>query len=189
MGGRFLITGLPRSRTAWFAVACATATSVCFHEPTARLESFDALREFWAPRFGVDIGISDSCLVPLLSDILDDFAPRTLIVERQLAQAMQSFRAYAERVGLAINEAEILRVSGLAIRAMEQAKSHRLVKTVSFDALDDYDTVLEAMRWLLPDREFPDLRTLMTFNVQVSSKHIRDAVAAKHSGWHREAAE
>ena len=37
----FLITGLPRSRTAWMAVAATDGTAVCYHEPTMHLARWD----------------------------------------------------------------------------------------------------------------------------------------------------
>lgn len=187
MSGRFFITGLPRSRTAWFAVATNTPTSVCFHEPTARLNSFEDLREFWAPKFGVDIGISDSCLAPLAERIVEELQPRTLVVERPFEDVLRSYINYAARAGISVNEAKIRRFAGAAIEALENIKASPVVKTVQFAALDDYTEVLSAMRWLLPNRDLPDLRTLMTFNIQVAAKHIRAMATKPHNSWHFEA--
>lgn len=188
MSGRFFITGLPRSRTAWFSVAATTPTSVCFHEPTSRLARYADLLTFWAPRFGVDIGISDSCLAPHVERILADMQPRTLIIERPLEDVMRSYADYAARTGISMVEANARRHAEASVRALNGVKRHHLVKIVSFAALDDYAEVLAAMRWLLPHRDFPDLRTLMTFNIQVSAKHVQELAAKPHNGWHMAAA-
>lgn len=186
MADRFFITGLPRSRTAWFSVAATTQTSVCFHEPTPRLDSFQALRDFWAPKFGVDIGIADSALAPQIGRILDELKPRTLIVQRPAEEAITSFKAYAEKTGLAFDEQACRAFAGTSLKAMERLLGHPLVKTVSFHALDDYDVCLEALQWILPGREFPDLRALMGLNIQVSARRALEDASRQHAGWHME---
>lgn len=186
MAGRFLICGLPRSRTAWFAVASTTPTSVCFHEPLHRLQSFAELREFWVPKFGVDIGISDSGLAPQLPRILAELQPRTLIVLRPLADAIGSFKAYAARIGLHVDESHCERFTRAAQAGIEAVRGNPLVKTVDYAALDDYNTVRACMEWILPDTDLPDLRTLMNFNIQVAAQHIRKIASEPHSGWHLE---
>lgn len=186
MAGRFLITGFPRSRTAWFAVASTTPTSVCFHEPLHRLQSFAELREFWAPKFGVDIGISDSGLAPQLPRILAELQPRILIVERPAEDALASFKRYAHAAGLRFDEAHCRHFLRAAVAGIAAAKGNPLVKAVDYVALDDYNVVRECMEWILPDTDLPDLRTLMNFNIQVAAQHIRKITGEPHNGWHLE---
>lgn len=186
MSGRFFITGLPRSRTAWFSVATTTPSSACFHEPTSGLKSYADLKKFWAPKFGVDIGVSDSCLALMAPRILADLSPRTLIIERPLEDVMRSYIAYASKTGISVLEAAARKFAEAWVRSLESVRDHPLVKVVQFSDLDDYSAVLAAMRWLLPHRDFPDLKALMTFNIQVSAKHIRELAAKPHNGWHLE---
>lgn len=187
MSGRFFITGLPRSRTAWFSVATTTPTSVCFHEPIAGLSSYDELVDLWSPKFGVDIGISDSCLALHTERILNDLSPRTLLIERPLEDVMRSYAAYASRTGITMIEQVSRQRAEDASSALGRIKDHPLVQVVKYGALDDYDVVLSSMRWLLPHREFPDLRSLMTFNIQVAAKHIQNLICMPHNGWHLKA--
>lgn len=184
MTGRFFITGLPRSRTAWFSVATTTPSSICFHEPTSRLQSFDELRDFWAPKFGVDIGISDSALAPQIGRILEELKPRTLIIERPVDDTIESFRAYAAKTGLHVDEESCRKFARASFEALGKVMAHPLVKTVSFDALDDYAVMLDAMNWLLPGTELPDFRTLMGFNIQVSAAGIEKTIGLRHTRWH-----
>lgn len=186
MSGRFLICGLPRSRTAWFSVAATTPKSICFHEPTSGLQSFEDLKEFWSPRFGVDLGISDSCLAPQLGRILDELKPRTLIIERDPETAIMSYKKYALAAGLPFGELHCWRFVRAAKREIETVRSHPLVKCVKFHTLDDYATLAEAMEWILPGIDLPDLRTLMSFNIQVTAKHVIAVASKPHSGWHLE---
>lgn len=184
MSGRFFITGLPRSRTAWFSVATTTATSVCYHEPVARLQSYVELREFWAPKFGIDIGVSDSGLALYAPEILADLNPRTLIIERSLDDVIASFLAYAKHTSIVVDEARSRKFAQRCLDALDRIKSHPQVKTASFESLDDYATMLCAMRWLLPGRDFPDLRELMRMNIQLSHREIEREVGLPHTKWH-----
>lgn len=186
MSGRFFITSLPRSRTAWFAVATTTPTAVCFHEPLSRLQSFTDLREFWAPKCGIDVGISDSGLAPQIGRILEELKPRTLIVKRGVDASIQSFRDFASKTSLHVDEGRCRRFSEIALAALSKVRHHPLVKVVDFHALDDYGTMLDAMNWLLPGREFPDLKALMAFNIQVKTSEIERTANLPHTNWHLE---
>lgn len=184
MTARYWVTGLPRSRTAWFSVATTTPTSICFHEPLSRLQSFAELREFWMPRLGVAMGISDSGLAPQAGRILEELKPRTLIIERPLDEAVASFRAFARKTSLHVDEAHCRRFSEISLRALGQVRRHPLVKAVDFHALDDYEVMMDAMSWLLPGREFPDLKALMTFNIQIKASEIERTANLPHTNWH-----
>ena len=183
MTGRFFITGLPRSRTAWLAVATTTPTSVCWHEPLCHIQSFTGLREFWAPKMGVDIGISDSGLATQLGRILEELKPRTIIVERPLEDALLSFQKFAAGK-LHVDEKYCRRFAEIALAEIWKYSHHPLVKVVEFAALDDYDTMLDAMNWLLPGQEFPDLKALMTFNIQAKASEVERTSGLPHTNWH-----
>ena len=93
MTSPFLITALPRSRTAWFAVATSVGGKNCLHEPTATME-WSLLKTMWAA--GVIDGVSDHGLAPRLPEILADIQPRTLIIDRPIKDVVASMRAYLE---------------------------------------------------------------------------------------------
>lgn len=181
---RFLITGLPRSRTAWFSVATTTPKSVCLHEPTALVQSFEELMTLWTPSLGIASGISDSCLPLYLGRILEEAKPRTLIIERNPVDVINSYTKFAERVGILFDV-------GLASRWMEEfqdaldaCKGSPLVKCVPFDALVNVEVVRNCLAWLLPDEDFPDLQALMDMNVQIDAAHFRAMSSLPHSQWH-----
>lgn len=143
---------------------------------------------FWAPTFGVDIGISDSSLAPQAERILEELAPRTLVIDRPVEDAIRSFINYAARAGISVNEARIRQISEQTLAGLDKVRRHPLVRAVDFRGLDDYAEVMVSVRWLLPDADLPDLKALMTFNIQVAAKHIRAVTARPHNGWHLEAA-
>lgn len=182
--GRFFITGLPRSRTAWFSVASTTHSSICYHEPTKGLSSFDELRDFWTPKYGVDIGVSDSSLALQVGRILDELKPRTLVIHRPLDEAIKSFAKYATDNDLPYDGKWCSEFGEMSALALATIGSHPLVKTVRFGELDDYAVMCDCLKWLLPNAEFPDLKSLMGFNIQVQSSVIKDYLTIPHNGWH-----
>jgi len=156
----FLITGMPRSRTAWFAVACTTAAGICHHEP-GRGEFDDAKRLL----VNGD-GISDSRLGLHLARILDEIGPRTLVIDRDPEAVMASFSRYSDTA--------LAKVRGFASRRLDGLRAalaidHPLVKRVDLAALDDIDTVRECMDWL--GVEPLNLEQLMHMNIQSDWAH------------------
>src|ERR1700676_5601924 len=119
----FLITGLPRSRTAWLArVATIEGWSKCEHEPSIRLGSYDHLLAYWNAQPGPYLGISDYHLSQILPNILKTVQSRTLIVGRDHDEVRTSLR----RVGL--ND----RPCTAALKGMASAIGDPLVKTISY---------------------------------------------------------
>jgi hypothetical protein len=163
----FFVTGLPRSRTAWFAVATSTAKATCWHEPGPMLPDFDALRSLWLdPSMGVAIGVSDSSLAPMMGRILREIKPRTLLIQRPKHEALASFSAYMKGSGVAINWQAVAEHADRSVAETSTYGKHPLVKKVEFDALNDLTTMRECLNWLLPDEAFPDLSQLMRMNIQ-----------------------
>lgn len=184
MSHRFFITSLPRSRTAWFSVAMTTPVSICCHEPNYRIKSFQGLVDYWKTDPKIAVGISDSSLCPQLGRILEELRPRTLVVRRDPKAAMQSFADYIRPSGLTPNELENARLVKISIKAMDRYATHELVRTVDYEALDDYSTLLDALQWLLPAWDFPDLPHLKTMNIQLCLNEAIAAASVPHNGWH-----
>lgn len=156
----FLITGMPRSRTAWFAVACTTAAGICHHEP-GRGE-FDDAKHLLVN----GDGISDSRLGLHLPRILDEIGPRTLVIDRNPDAVMASFARYSDTA--------LAKVRGFAKPRLARLRDalvvdHPLVKRVDLAALDDIDTVRECMDWL--GVEPLNLEQLMHMNIQSDWAH------------------
>ena len=141
---RFLITGLPRSRTAWFAVATGA-----LHEPFSR-EGFSFFPK-WA-----DGGISDSGAGSVLGAIIHDFKPRTLVIDRPMGEVVISLRDY----GVWFDGAEGL--LGRLYQALQY--DHPLIKRVAYDDLRDHRVMEGCMDWL--GVKVPNLHQLMHMNIQ-----------------------
>lgn len=141
--GAFLIVGLPRSRTAWLAVATGA-----LHEP----------RHHDIPWEG---GISDSRLSAQLPQIFAAFEPRTLIVERSPSDVMLSFKNYVGNMRCDWKAVELLLrryLNGLDFQ-------HPQIKRVRFEQLDNINTVRASLDWLgVP--EPANLSQLMHMNIQ-----------------------
>lgn len=155
----FLITGLPRSRTAWLALAATTERSICFHEPLSRMREWQDVGALWRSEDYEFTGISDSALGFHLDHILETSAPRTLIVERPVEDVIKSLAA--------------IDVSGddycrLLAEYLGRQKSHPLVKRVAFSDLADMAVVAECLRWLMPGLgvDMNKLGELQKLNVQ-----------------------
>lgn len=170
MTAPFLITGLPRSRTAWFATLCNTQPdTICFHEPVSKSQTWqDSLHVWNSPhRF---VGISDSSLGFHLPEILESYAPRTLIVRRDEHAVVASLIAQGI---IAQNFCALLQ------GRLSVSLNHPLVMTVEYDDLSDPEVVVSCLQWLMPDA-FVDrdkIAELCRMNVQADMKAVkRDAI-------------
>jgi hypothetical protein len=136
----FLITGLPRSRTAWMAVAATDGTAVCYHEPTMHLARWDdVFDEIWHGHGGFEhVGISDHGLGFHLPEITRRQV-RTLIIDRPIAEVDASLA----RIGLGGSNFCDLLAEALAYR-------HSLIRRVPYAALADTDTVIACLDYLMP---------------------------------------
>ena len=182
MNNRFLITGLGRCRTAWMSVATSTPRSICYHEPTAHTSKFEDLIELWASAGSLSIGISDSSLPLYLGRILETVKPRTLIIDRPIDEVIESFDDYM--MGTRFDITQGRKWVEECLVELDRHRAHPLVRCVEFDALNDHDTVLDCLKWLVPTHDFMDVRFLMTMNIQVNRDYVMGLVARPHSAWH-----
>lgn len=186
MTGRFLIAGMPRCRTAWFSVVMSTIKSVCFHEPTANLQSFDDLIAFWAPDPGLHIGVSDSGLTLQLGRILETVQPRTLLIERPIPDVSLSLKKYFKGSSLMFDYDKGRALLGRMQESIDRHRDHPLVRVASFEALRDQETVAALAQWLAPDIDILDLRAMMHMNVQADREYVVGLINKPHSNWHLE---
>lgn len=178
----FLITSLPRSRTAWWSVVASTPFSVCLHEPAKECDTFEELKELWLS-LPVYRGISDSGLAFQMGRIMDEIAPRTLIVEREPGAVLASFRRYW---GKPFDERKVERMLTEAHRVLRGFHSHHNVKVVKFEALADYDTAQACYKWLMPGNPHPLRRDLFNMRVNVGRE---SAEVKSHTFWHMQGAQ
>ncbi len=159
---RFLICGLPRSRTAWFA--CATGA---YHEPIS------LHGPGWISDWQDGEGVSDSGAAPYLPFILKTIKPRTLIVERPRAEVVTSLVRYFGRAEL---EDQIDALLDGHIRGL--ATESDLIRRVPFADLHSLEVVEAALAWLevKPPR---NLAQLNHFNIQADPRYIASIVQQK----------
>lgn len=171
MSEPFLITGLPRSRTAWLAAAALNDQSICWHEPIGWLSRWQDVFDIWAgdnPRY---IGVSDSALGFHLREIIERAAPRVLVVERDIADVETSLA----KLGRPGNYCALLQP------CLDFA--HPSIRRVTFKALAEPAVVMRCLRHLMPEAAISQdrLRVLQRLNIQVDTKQWQET-ARERSG-------
>ena len=164
----FLITGLPRSRTAWMAAACSAGGSVCLHEPCAALPRWDAVFEsVWHQSELAFAGIADHLLGFHLPEIMERAAPRTLVIDRPAAEAKASMRRLGYDADLFCDLlADALRFD------------HPLVRRVAYSDLADSGAVRSCLQWLFPGEPVDRWRIERMQRVNIQGDPVAASVAA-----------
>lgn len=161
----FLVTGLPRSRTAWFSVVLQ-----CPFEPSAQAHSYEQWKILTVN------GASDSAIALWLPRILDEMRPRTLVIKRPLEAVAASLRAF-----LGFEPPDMMERLDRLYKAL--CVSHPLIRRVAFDDLDDPAVLCQIAEWLSPG-SFDRAYSLMDFNIQASKRYINYISRPGHSMWH-----
>ena len=145
----FLVTGLPRSRTAWLSVFMSGAGSICYHEPIGGIREVSDIEEIYKSDYYKFVGIADSGLGFFLDWILKNIQPRTLIVERDPSEVIESLA----KLGLPrTNFTELLN------DRLQTFKEHPLVMWVPYEALN-MKRVMQKIYWhLMPGQPFDEAR-------------------------------
>lgn len=181
----FLITGLPRSRTAWMALLTSTAPrTICHHEPSADTQSFEDLVALWREPGFDRVGMSDSTLGFQLERITKEIDPRILVIERPIAEVRGSMLKYLAGLDFSINRMD----DYLAELSAALEFKHDDIARIPYADLKDRETLLFALAWILPDVEWPNLDSIMGMNVQVDRAYAMARASTPHSHWYRRAA-
>lgn len=165
MSKPFFITGLPRSRTAWFAVAATTDDSMCHHEPTTRFKRWEDCFVLWRTGRHHYTGISDNSLGFHIRQIIAEAAPRVLIIDRDI-----------EEVEASLDQAlGFPRSNYCALLRRYLDYTHPLIKRVAFDDLADGNTVVDCLEHLMPDLSFDLDRVAMLrhMNIQTDIERVK----------------
>ena len=171
----FLITGTPRSRTAWFAALCNTVPdTVCYHEPVAYHATWREAARLWGSKWRTRVGIADSGFALHLADLVPMYHPRVLVIDRPHGDVDESLA----RIGVApSNYCELLEA------AIAPWAESPLVKQVEFDALASSDVVRECLWHLLPgaaiDRDKIDV--FQRLNVQTDLPKMWRAIEGRNA--------
>lgn len=155
----FLITGLPRSRTAWMAAMASNDQSICIHEPLRYVRHWqDVFETVWGLECARYAGASDHGLGFHLREILERISPRTLIIERPIAEVEASLA----RIGVPKSN-----VCDLLLETLN-ACNHPLIMRVAYDDLALWSVVARCLRHLMPEARISSarIRTMQTLNIQ-----------------------
>ena len=151
MSQPFLITGLPRSRTAWMAEVCTTARSTCEHEPIRHMTTWRDVYALWRGAGPDFIGVSDSSMGFHLGEILDVARPRTLIIDRPIHEVQGSSAAKGFPV-----TSHLLKILKDRI---DPFRAHPLVAVVHYDDMKSSDVIARCLEHLMPGLELgPEAR-------------------------------
>lgn len=149
----FIITGLPRSRTAWMANLFCTGNVICFHEPINLFGDLVAMKNYLDGLPYEYVGISDSSIGGHCDWYLENFKDVPVVfIEREVKVVLEDFEKF---MGMSAEDAKkcIDWVWEGATRLHELPNTI----TVPFEKLNDTATVGKMWEYCIPDIEF-DIR-------------------------------
>ena len=158
----FLITGLPRSKTAWMSVVASTVSgAICYHEPMSHMKSWECCFELWKKSPYRHTGVSDSHLGFHLKRIVQQASPRVLVIlrdEREVEASLESLGFPKS------NYCSLLRQGIDAFLAEPNAD----VAVARFEGLQDPNMVVRCLEHLMPGchPQMTRIREFMSMNVQ-----------------------
>lgn len=162
----FLITGLPRSRTAWMSVVASSVPgAMCYHEPMARLKRWECCFDIWRRADYPHVGVSDAHLGFHLTRIIAEAGPRILVIRRDVEKVKESLLKIG---GPHSNYCDVLAES------LNRSSGQKNVAWVNFDSLRDLKTVTDCLRHLMPDCAIDDdrIRELIDLNIQTDMELV-----------------
>ncbi len=172
----FLITGLPRSRTAWLTAAANTVPgALCTHEESIEWDTWDQAFDVWGSATHRYRGFSDSLLGLHLRPIMERARPRCLVVVREVDAVADSLRR------LLPGYPDPRRFLELLARRLEDAIDEFGLPTIKFRDLGDSAKVALALRGLMPGAAVDHGRvaSLTHLNVQVDVRHTFNRIEAR----------
>jgi len=160
MAVNFYITGLPRSRTAWFANFFTYGDSFCYHEASKFWVHNKSLASVMSGADTRYVGNSDSGLLLYFDEIIRD-APsaKWVIIKRDKNEVEKSLKrifkhGYTDVLDIA---------SGL----LDRCAAITCAMVVDFDALREFDIMERIWTHCLPDIPFPVERWRMLNDMKV----------------------
>jgi len=174
MAKPFLIVGLPRSRTAWLAaVANLDHRVTCYHEPFLEAKTWRDSLAVWASTKYEYVGISDSGLGFHLAEIMAEYKPRVLVIDRPTHEVERSI----DDIGFA----QVPRFCRLLLERIAPFRCNPLIRVVPFHGLSRPDVVRASLWHLMPGIQF-DLDKVALFqnlNVQSDMRRVRKIIAER----------
>lgn len=156
----FMITGLPRSRTAWMAAFMTFGKVICTHEPIKTLSDKVQIPELFKSEYHTHIGISDSTAGFFMPEIMELVRPATVIIVRPRHEVKASMK----EIGLPCDRQIDMLCEELGI-----FKSHPDVITVAYDKLNDIRTMSKIWFHCLPGVPFDEERFANFKNLHIEA--------------------
>ena len=159
---KFLITGLPRSRTAWMAEFMNHGSSVCFHEPPN-------WRELWSEYNDKCVGISDSGLGFQLDEIIEEYHPKILIIDRPIEEVEKSL----DELNTGLPKTNFCEILKETLAKFQNGESE--VLRVPFHSMNDIRVMQKIFWHLIPGEPFDEGRFLKMKNINIQTdvqKHL-----------------
>ena len=173
--GKFFVTGLPRSRTAWMSAFLSTGETLCYHEPSYQIAKIEELPRLYDSTFYRHIGVSESGLGFHIEWILENIKCRTLIIERDIGDVEESMR----EMGIPMDR---FYYCDLLLQTLLDVKNHPLVKWVHFNSLVHKRVMQDIYWWLMPGMAFDEQRweQFSEFKIEIADPRKMLAKAQKY---------
>ena len=171
----FLITGLPRSRTAWMSAFFCTGNIFCLHEPMSTLYDISEAGRLFTSDFHSHVGVSDTAAGFFLPWIMENVNPPTVIIERDLADVEEDLR----RVGIPV----VNDMQTVLLKKLNEYRHHPNVLWVGFDSLSDKRIMQKIWFHLVPGVPFDDERyeQLNDLNIQANVPKFKEYAQANQA--------
>ena len=165
---RFIITGYPRSRTAWMAAFLSSGDTICFHEP-------EVLEGGWFERVFVkgegvrqgNVGISDSTVPARLSTFqLVCPAARVVVICRPFDDSLTSFCRF-----LKMDRAQALPIFRKIQTGLEELPRYfPAILSVDFSKLSDPSTLRSIWEFCCHTESFDEARAAIFNSIVCNQK-------------------
>lgn len=167
----FLITGLPRSRTAWFAAFMSLGQTICFHEPLKHLSDISELPDALRSVNHMHVGASDSGAGYFLPWITQNLMGMPiLVIDRDVDDVAASMAGIGLPMGRALT---LLSDRLLAV------KGRPGVMWVSFDSLNN-KRIMQKIWWhLMPGVAFDEERYELFKDLRIEADVSKVAALAE----------
>jgi hypothetical protein len=165
----FIITGLPRSRTAWLSAFLTGSGAYCLHEGLLRGEEGLAT---WLNESDLH-GDSDSGLPLVWESLLTQLEslPKVVVVQRNPEEVIPSLKKYWSGIRF-LREADPGMLVEILEPKLEELAKESSTLVVKYEKLSEIDTLREIWDFCLPTLPFDQTRSeiLVNLNIQQCTK-------------------
>ena len=162
----FFITGLPRSRTAWFSAFFTGNNSFCYHEIIRVSNDFESVIDKLTNRKEMYVGNSDSSL-PIWMDKIDHILRDSpiVIIERDIEEVSNSLKTLYK-------EYDYTKILDLTLERLEVVKKRYNYISVDYNDLDHQTCLEDIWSYCIPNIPFDKdkFETLRTINISIDYK-------------------